>query len=207
MTSSGHGSELPAIAVTSETNSTSAGGTSALADDDQSKTLNGRRMAGDALGAPPNVLHIIPQLRVDPAQSDLFGLHPQVRGIGSLGASRISPSAAKPPPLPRFMKGAKTTGVLRTSRGDVSLSSGRLGPAQAIPAGSRGFDAYTRTHVEGHAAGLMKSEGITEGTLFINNPNVCASCSANLSRMLAPGSTLTVITPNGVAQTYRGTSQ
>ena len=65
--------------------------------------------------------------------------------------------------------------------------------------GASGFDAYSRVHVEAQAAAIMQRQGIMEGTLYINNPVICAECSANLGRMLVPGSgrTLNVVLPEG----------
>jgi RHS repeat-associated protein len=101
------------------------------------------------------------------------------------------------PVLPEFTQGGRTVGVLRTGDGDLPLQSGWAGPASAMPKGTPGFDIVTRTHVEGHAAAAMRQSGATEGTLFINNPTVCSSCSSLLPRMLPTGSRLTVVTPSG----------
>ncbi len=48
-------------------------------------------------------------------------------------------------------------------------------------------------HVEGHAAAFMRQTGITEGTLKINNPNICRRCMKNLPTMLPAGGTLRVM--------------
>ncbi|WP_429030798.1 DddA-like double-stranded DNA deaminase toxin [Bradyrhizobium sp. I1.14.4] len=85
----------------------------------------------------------------------------------------------------------------RNSAGDLSLESGWAGPAADIPRGTSGFDIVTRTHVEGHAAAVMQEQGLSEGTLFINNPTVCSSCTNLLPRMFPPGAQLNVVTPNG----------
>jgi Double-stranded DNA deaminase toxin A len=108
------------------------------------------------------------------------------------------------PELPEFVPGGKTSGVLWIPTGDVSLRSGVAGPASAVPKGSGGFDIVTRTHVEGHAAALMQQQGITEATLHINNPAVCPPCSKLLPRMLAPGSSLNVVLPNGEVVRFTG---
>jgi hypothetical protein len=50
----------------------------------------------------------------------------------------------------------------------------------------------------------MQQQGITNGTLYINNPEICVSCTKLLQRMLAPGSTLNVVTPNGVVTPFTG---
>jgi len=124
----------------------------------------------------------------------------------SVGAAR-TPAALKwgyPPELPEFIKGGKTTGVLRTSLGDTPLISARTGPASEMPLGSPGFDAYTRTHVEGHAAAYMRQQGIMEGTLYINNPEICSNCMRNLPFMLPPGANLNVVLPNGIVVPFTG---
>jgi RHS repeat-associated protein len=111
------------------------------------------------------------------------------------------------PNLPEFVQGGKTTGVLQTPSGNIEFQSGWGGPATAMPPGSRGFDIVTRTHVEGNAAAFMQQQSITNGTLYINNPTICVSCANLLPRMLAPGSTLNVITPNGVVTTFTGVAR
>lgn len=111
------------------------------------------------------------------------------------GRSGVATGAA--PSLPAFVRGGKTVGVLRTASVDLPLQSGRTGPALSVPQGTSGFDIVTRTHVEGHAAAAMRAEGVSEATLYINNPNICPSCSTLLPRMLPPGSQLTVVTPSG----------
>ena len=99
--------------------------------------------------------------------------------------------------LPPFEPGGKTTDVLDTGNGQIDLVSGRNGPASQEPKGTAGFDAYTRTHVEGHAAALMREKGMTNAKLYINNPEICSRCSQLLPRMLPPGAQLEVITPSG----------
>ena len=75
-----------------------------------------------------------------------------------------------------------------------------------MPPESAGFDAYTRTHVEGHAAALMRQEGYTEGTLILSNPDICVRCMSLLPRMLPPGSTLHVVLPDKTVIDYQGAS-
>jgi hypothetical protein len=136
------------------------------------------------------------------------GVFNLVLAVASL---RVSPNlkaaglpAPNPPPLlPKFQPGDKTVGVLRTSIGDVPLSSGWAGPSSAIPRGSPGFDIVSKSHVEGHAAALMRQEGIKEATLFINNAP-CRSCVPNLPRMLPSGATLNVVLPDGSIARYVG---
>jgi hypothetical protein len=113
-------------------------------------------------------------------------------------------SPATRPTLPAFRAGGKTSGVLRTPTGDIPLQSGRAGPASSIPKGTAGFDAYTRTHVEGHAAALMRQQGLTEATVYINNPTICPNCSRLLPRMLPPGARLNVVLPDGTVVPFVG---
>ena len=112
--------------------------------------------------------------------------------------------APKIPKLTPFTKGGKTRGILRTPKGDVDLVSGVKGPAQSVPRGSRGFDMLTRTHVEGHAAAYMNQHGITEATVYINNPTICPNCANNLPRMLNPGTRLNVVLPDGTSIPFIG---
>ncbi len=108
------------------------------------------------------------------------------------------------PTLPACTPGGKTSGVLRTPTGDLPLQSGWQGPASSIPRGTSGLDIVTRTHVEGHAAAVMRQQGLTEATVYINNPQICTSCSKLLPRMLPPGSRLTVVLPDGTTVTFTG---
>jgi hypothetical protein len=109
-----------------------------------------------------------------------------------------------PPQLAPFT-GGKTSGIFVTPAGTpVSLQSGYDGPADSVPSESEGFNAYTLSHVEGHAAALMREEGITEGTLYINNPNICRWCMKLLPTMLPSGSILNVVLPNGTVMQFKG---
>ena len=67
-----------------------------------------------------------------------------------------------------------------------------------------GFNAYTKTHVEGHAVALMHQGGITEAELTINNPVICRQCNRLLPRMLPSGAKLTVHLPDGRSVTFVG---
>jgi hypothetical protein len=113
----------------------------------------------------------------------------------------VGTAAVALPKLPTFVK--KTAGLLRTAAGETELLSGYSGPAKAM-IGSRGYNIVTLGHVEGHAAALMHQTGVTEGTLFINNPVICKSCTQMLPRMLPPGASLKVVLPNGKSVTFTG---
>jgi SCP1.201-like deaminase len=110
-----------------------------------------------------------------------------------------------PPRLAPYIPGGKTSGIFQSPDSpDIALQSGHDGPAASMQ-GSAGFDRMTLSHVEGHAAALMWQQGITEGTLYINNPEICVSCTNLLPRMLPPGSTLRVVLPDGTIKEFRGT--
>ena len=102
--------------------------------------------------------------------------------------------------------GGKTQGALRIGGGDpIDLISGTAGPAASIPKGTPGFDAYVRTHVEGHAAALLRQRGGGHATLYINKVP-CTNCARNLERALPEGAVLEVFGPNGYRRTFVGTT-
>ena len=117
-------------------------------------------------------------------------------------------SGGSAPWLPLFkqwLKRKPTSGILQVlGKADIPFVSGTGGPTYLMPKGSPGFNRVTKTHVEGHAAALMRTLGINRGTLYINNPKICASCDKLLPRMLAPGTTLKVVRPDGAAKTFTG---
>ncbi len=130
-------------------------------------------------------------------QRDLFG---GARGEGGAGGTA--------PSLPAFRKVGPTAGVLQSpGKADIPLVSGTGGPASKMPDGASGFNLVTRTHVEGQAAALMRESGATRGTLYINNPEICSSCSKLLPRMLSRGTTLDVILPSGKINRFVGGGQ
>jgi len=109
------------------------------------------------------------------------------------------------PQLAPYREGGKTSGIFRApGMTPIELQSGYDGPAENMPAGSSGFNGVTLSHVEGHAAALMRQTGVSEAWVEINNPQVCGSCRAELPRMLPPGATLHVILPNGEDVTFKG---
>jgi hypothetical protein len=127
---------------------------------------------------------------------DGLGAGPRATG----GGTQLQLPFAPPKPL--------TRGVLTLESGaQIPLASGLKGPAAVMPKGSPGFDAFTRTHVEGHAAALMRTEGASSATLYINNPRICPNCSRLLPDMLPPGSQLTVVLPNGTRTPFLGNAR
>lgn len=109
--------------------------------------------------------------------------------------------------MPVYKPGDKTAGILVAADRDVELISGKDGPAKAIPLKNKGYDGYTRTHTEGHASAFMTLNGITQARLYINNPRICPNCERNLSKMLAPGSQLEIVLPDGSMRVFVGRAQ
>jgi RHS repeat-associated protein len=102
--------------------------------------------------------------------------------------------------------GKKTTGVLRTANGDIPLVSGYKGPSAELPLGTPGMNGNIKSHVEAHAAAIMRQQGLNEATLYINRvpcPGV-RGCDAMLERMLPEGATLHVYGPNGYYKPFKG---
>ena len=138
-----------------------------------------------------------------------LGLLGQYRWPGVYNANQMrfpfDQRGPQDPELPLFDGERGTVGILRTNDPEftpIVLESG-VGPAARAAGGpGSGYDAYTRYHVEGHAAQVMRELGITEAHLEVNNPcGVCPNCNNNLPSMLESESILTVTTP--FAQTPR----
>ena len=101
---------------------------------------------------------------------------------------------------------AQTSGVLRTANGDTALISGYNGPSKAIPLGTPGMNGNIKSHVEAHAASIMRLQNAGEGTLFINRVPCSGprGCGAMSPRMLPEGSRLQVLGPGGYDKTFTG---
>ncbi|EYF08101.1 DUF6531 domain-containing protein [Chondromyces apiculatus] len=118
-----------------------------------------------------------------------------------------------PPPPPTPMgntlpgwDGGKTQGWFVYPDGtERHLISGYDGPSkftQGIP----GMNGNIKSHVEAHAAALMRQYELSKATLYINRvpcPGV-RGCDALLARMLPEGVQLEIIGPNGFKKTYTG---
>jgi hypothetical protein len=115
------------------------------------------------------------------------------------------------PSLPKFVEGGKTSGVLRFGDSDVPLLSGYKGPSASMPKGTvPGMHNRIKSHVEAHAAVIMREKGLKEATLYINRIP-CATnnlrspgCFDNLPKMLPEGARLRVIGPDGFDHTFVG---
>lgn len=88
----------------------------------------------------------------------------------------------------------------------MDLTSGYRGPSASMPRGTPGMNNRIKSHVEAHAAAVMRRDGLDEATLAINR-TPCpgrTGCDAMLPRMLPPGAQLHVYGPDGVRKTYTG---
>jgi hypothetical protein len=115
--------------------------------------------------------------------------------------------------LPPYRRSGPTSGIFVAGGQETTLRSGYDGPSSDMPADAPGMPSNfaVRAHVEAHAAAKMRSEGLTNADLWINNPNgPCTgirSCDAMLPHMLPEGATLTVHYPHGngwASRTYVG---
>jgi hypothetical protein len=108
--------------------------------------------------------------------------------------------------LPQFA--GKTQGILHVGgEEELPLISGYDGPSAEIAGkGLPGFNGHVLSHVEAHAAALMRLEEISEASLEINRiPCLGANgCVANLPRMLPEGAQLNIWGPEGYFRTFIG---
>jgi hypothetical protein len=138
------------------------------------------------------------------------------RSAGGMSAGEGSPKPAFMNPVERGRLPAysetqpKTVGRLHADgRDPIDLKSGVEGPSQAVRGkGLPGFNGNQLMHVEGHAAGYMRTNGIAEADLEINRiPCTVGSgggCEGNLPRMLPEGARLNVYGPEGWFKSYVG---
>ncbi|WP_437753911.1 DddA-like double-stranded DNA deaminase toxin [Sorangium sp. So ce1389] len=129
------------------------------------------------------------------------------RGLGALAkeSTTVVGAATGAPSLPVYT-GGETTGILRTATGDTPLISGYKGPSASMPRGTPGMNGRIKSHVEAHAAAVMREQGIKDATLYINQAP-CSSatgCGAMLPRMLPEGARLRVLGPDRYDQVFIG---
>lgn len=106
--------------------------------------------------------------------------------------------------------GGKTRGVLsRPDGGETVILSGVDGASKGTT-GIPGMHNRIKTHVEAHAAVIIRRERLSEATLYINrapcptgNPR-SPGCFDNLPKMLPAGARLRVIGPDGFDHTFVG---
>ncbi len=105
--------------------------------------------------------------------------------------------------------GGKTSGVICWADRETFLLSGIEGPSQGTT-GIPGMHNRIKTHVEAHAAALMRRLRIPEATLFINrvpcptkDPR-SPGCYENLPKMLPEDSRLRVVGPDGFDEIFVG---
>jgi RHS repeat-associated protein len=128
-------------------------------------------------------------------------------GLGDLGAASGAGVAAEDaaPDLAAYA-GGKTSGVLvRADGSQVPLESGYDGPALDLSKPRPGMNGNIVSHVEAHAAAIMRSEGLDDATLYINRMPCGGAngCMLNVSRMVPSGSTLNIyVMPQGSAGTF-----
>jgi RHS repeat-associated protein len=110
------------------------------------------------------------------------------------------------PTLPQYVTGGKTSGVLRFGGTDVPLMSGYKGPSASMPKGTPGMNNRIKSHVEAHAAAIMRQQGLTEATLYINRVPCPGKtgCDAMLPRMLPERARLRIVGPDGFEKVYIG---
>lgn len=107
--------------------------------------------------------------------------------------------------------GGKTQGFLvRPDGRETPLTSGYDGPSKGT-SGIPGMNGNIKSHVEAHAAAIMRDEKLDEATLYINR-QPCPTkdprspgCDEALPKMLPPGAKLKVVGPDGFEKTYEGT--
>ena len=164
-----------------------------------------------AAGAKARTRSFLPESADPGAVATVEPLPPAVRRDGSPKAQLelFDPSETgergqlSPPKLPPY-RGGHTMGSFHSPTLNVMIRSGYDGPTSLMPKGSPGLDIVTKTHVEAHAAALMRQHGIREATLYINNPDSCPFCIKYVPRMLPSESVLHVILPNGTVVTFKG---
>ncbi len=119
--------------------------------------------------------------------------------MGNYKPSHAPDAAASiDPRIPAKVDGGPTIGVIETPNGPVYLSSRGKGPgSQYLPGPPTPDINSSASHVEGHAAALMRENGVTDLTVTINHPGgPCGTCRgtspSSVAALLPKGSTLTV---------------
>lgn len=125
--------------------------------------------------------------------------HTYFVGSTSVLVHNANYNESRPPP-PEF-DGKTIEGVMVTPDGEqISFSSGNSS-SPSYPQ----YKAQSASHVEGKAALYMRENGISEATVYHNNPNgICGFCDRQVPALLPEGAKLTVVPPsNSVANNAR----
>jgi uncharacterized Zn-binding protein involved in type VI secretion len=143
--------------------------------------------------------------KIGPGWKDMlqggFGLAAIVGGakLGSKASDTPQELPAGPPTLPEF--DGQTSGVL--------VPENPPGPPVELQSGPRTGARFPYSQADGHVetqgALWMKENGVTQATLYHNNPKgTCGNCDYYLPTFLDQNSTMTVVPPeNAVAPTPR----
>ncbi|HEX6685587.1 MAG TPA: DddA-like double-stranded DNA deaminase toxin [Candidatus Limnocylindrales bacterium] len=127
--------------------------------------------------------------------------------LGRHGNDVLSPNGSPVHPnVPPYVQGGPTRGVFEAGGQQVPLRSQVEGPGQwfhegdNFPGGPGSGRTFSTTHVEGHAAAIMRQEGIMDADVFINrDTGPCESagaCRYVLHKLIPEGSTMRVHFPD-----------
>ena len=127
--------------------------------------------------------------------------------LGRHGNDVLSPTGSRVHPhVPEYVPKGPTRGVFEAGGQTVPLRSQRDGPGEwfhqgdNFPGGKDSGRTFATTHVEGHAAAIMRQEGIMDADVFINrDTGPCASagsCRFVLHKLIPEGSTMRVHFPD-----------
>ena len=118
----------------------------------------------------------------------------------------VTPGGTQVPPY----SGGKVEGVLvRPDGTETRLVSGYAGPTAGVSGVPR-MNGNIKSHVEAHAAVLMRREGLLTATLYINKEPCLTidprslGCHAALPHMLPENAAPRVIGPRSFDHTYLG---
>jgi hypothetical protein len=137
----------------------------------------------------------------------LKSLGTRVKSVSHGMLKVLARPVARKPSIPKTSLDAypggksKVSGVgVRPDGTEVFLVSGKHPPAWTLPS-TPGMNGVTKTHVEAHAAAIMRLENLKGLTLWINKApcnNGLTGCRRMLPRMVPEGSVMTVhVIPNG----------
>lgn len=113
-----------------------------------------------------------------------------------MGGGEVLPEGVSPGEALPIYKGGKAQGILDTGNELIPLESGYKGPSARMPEDAPGMraDMPNRSHIEAHAATIMREQGLNEATFYINKEpcTPLMGCNENLKHMLPEDATLHV---------------